>query len=76
MNSPVTPRKVMVVLQFSAAIILITASIIVTQQLRKVQQRQVGYVKNNLIYTVMEGDVEKNYMLIKEELLAWVRQPP
>ncbi|MGB3145300.1 MAG: ABC transporter permease [Maribacter sp.] len=70
MNSPVTPRKVLVVLQFSAAIILITASIIVTQQLSKVQQRQAGYVKNNLIYIVMEGDVEKNYMLIKEELLA------
>jgi len=70
MNNPITPRKVLVVLQFSAAIILITASIIVTQQLRKVQDRQTGYSKSNLIYSVMEGDVEKNYMLIKEELLA------
>lgn len=70
MNSPITPRKVLVVLQFSAAIILITASIIVTQQLRKVQDRQTGYAKNNLVYSVMEGDVEKNYMLIKEELLV------
>ncbi len=70
MNSPITPRKVLVVLQFSAAIILITASIIVTQQLKKVQDRQAGYTKNNLVYSIMEGDVEKNYMLIKEELLA------
>ncbi|MGC1515437.1 MAG: ABC transporter permease, partial [Maribacter sp.] len=69
MNGTVTPRKVMVVLQFAAAIILITASIIVTQQLKKVQDRQSGYIKNNLIYTIMEGDVEQNYMLIKEELL-------
>jgi len=69
-KSPVTPRKVLVVLQFSSAIILITASLIVTQQLNKVQDRQTGYSKNNLIYTIMEGDVEKNYSLIKEELLA------
>ena len=70
MNGTVTPRKVMVVLQFAAAIILITASIIVTQQLKKVQDRQSGYIKNNLIYTIMEGDVEQNYKLIKEELLT------
>ena len=70
LNSPITPRKVLVVLQFSMAIILITATIIVKQQLKKVQDRQTGYAKNNLVYSIMEGDVEKNYTLIKEELLA------
>lgn len=70
MNSPVTPRKVLVVLQFTAAIILITASMVVMEQLQKVQDRQTGYAKNNLVYSIMEGDVEKNYSLIKEELLA------
>lgn len=68
-NAAVTPRKVLVVVQFSSAIILITASIIVSQQLKKVQDRQSGYSKNNLIYTFMEGDIEKNYELIKNELL-------
>ena len=70
MNTVLTPRKVLVVLQFSAAIILITASIIVTQQLNKVQGRETGYAKNNLIYTVMEGDMGKNYSTLKQELLA------
>lgn len=69
-SAPITPRKVLVVLQFSVAIILITASIIVTQQLKKVQDRQSGYSKNNLIYSIIEGDLEKNYTLIKNELLA------
>ncbi len=69
MNSSITPRKVLVVLQFAAAIIFITASIIVMQQLNKVQDRQAGYNKNNLIYTEIEGDMEKNYNLIKNELL-------
>lgn len=70
LNASVTPRKILVVLQFSAAIILITASIIITQQMRKVQDRQSGYSKNNLIYSMLEGDLEKNYTLIKEELIA------
>ncbi|MEM8998674.1 MAG: ABC transporter permease [Bacteroidota bacterium] len=69
-NTLVTPRKVLVVLQFSAAIVLITATLIIRQQLNKVQERQLGYAKNNLIYTVMEGDMHKNYMLIKEALLS------
>lgn len=69
-NTAVTPRKILVILQFSAAIILITSSIIVSQQLKKVQDRQMGYAKNNLVYSVIQGDSEKNYSLIKEELLA------
>ncbi len=68
-NAMITPRKVLVVLQFSIAIILITSSIIVTQQLQKVQDRQTGYAKNNLVYAAIDGDIEKNYALIKEELL-------
>lgn len=70
MDTPITPRKVLVVFQFTVAIILISATMIVGQQLRKVEDRQTGYAKNNLVYTIMEGDTEKNYTLIKEELLA------
>ncbi|UII77706.1 ABC transporter permease [Flagellimonas sp. HMM57] len=70
MSASVTPRKVLVVLQFSAAILLITASIIVSQQLRKVQDRESGYAKNNLVYVTMVGDMEKNYTLIKKALLT------
>ncbi|WP_109301829.1 ABC transporter permease [Aquimarina sp. AU474] len=69
-SAAVTPRKILVVLQFSVAIILITSSIIVIQQLKKVQDRQTGYARNNLIYTTIQGEVDKNYSLIKKELLA------
>ncbi|PIB38209.1 ABC transporter permease [Maribacter sp. 4G9] len=68
-DAMVTPRKVLVILQFSVAIVLITASLIITQQLHKVQNRQLAYAKNNLIYSSLEGDMEKNYDLIKTELL-------
>lgn len=69
-NALVTPRKVMVVTQFSFAILLIIATIVVRRQIETAQNRQVGYSKDNLVYHFMEGDVEKNYSIIKQELLS------
>lgn len=69
MNTLITPRKVLVVIQFSVAIVLITATIVVKEQIKKVQNRQMGYNKDNLVYVEMEGDAEKKYDLIKAELL-------
>jgi len=69
-NALVTPRKVLVVLQFSFAIILIICTIIVKQQIDYAQNRDAGYNKDNLVYQYMTGDIPKNYPLIKNELLA------
>ena len=66
----ITPRKVLVVLQFTFAIILIICTIIVKQQIDYAKERQTGYDKNNLVYHFFTGDIEKNYTLIKNELLA------
>jgi len=69
-NALITPRKVLVVLQFTFAIILIICTIIVKQQIDYARERETGYNKNNLIYHFMTGDIEKNYLLIKNELLS------
>ncbi|MBI2731624.1 MAG: ABC transporter permease [Sphingobacteriales bacterium] len=69
-NALVTPRKVLVVTQFAFAIILIIGTIIVRQQLLNAQDRQTGYSKDNLVFSFLEGDMEKNYPLIKNELLS------
>jgi putative ABC transport system permease protein len=66
----VTPRKVLVVLQFTFAIILIICTIIVKQQIDYAQDRDTGYNKDNLVYHFMTGDITKNYTLIKNELLG------
>ncbi|WP_184549459.1 ABC transporter permease [Mucilaginibacter sp. FT3.2] len=68
-NSLVTPRKVLVVLQFTFAIALIICTIIVQHQINYAQARDTGYSRNNLIYVSMQGDVSKNYDLIKLDLL-------
>jgi putative ABC transport system permease protein len=68
-NALITPRKILVVLQFSFAIILIICTMIVKQQISYAQGRGSGYDKNNLIFHDMTGDIPKNYPLIKQELL-------
>jgi predicted permease len=67
-NALVTPRKVLVVFQFSIAILLIVATLIVLKQLRYAQSRENGYDKNNLVYVMMQGDMQKNYHVIVNEL--------
>ena len=69
-NTLIAPRKVLVVLQFTFAISLIIATIIVNRQLKNAQDRQMGYSKDGLVYVMMVGDVQKNYTLIKNELLS------
>jgi ABC-type antimicrobial peptide transport system permease subunit len=66
----VTPRKILVVLQFTFAIALIICTIIVEQQIKYAQSRDTGYDKNKLVYTFIQGDNEKHYDLIKNELLS------
>jgi len=64
-----SPRKVLVVLQFTFAVILIICTIVVQNQIRFAQNRQTGYSANNLIYVDFVGDIEKNYPLIKQDLI-------
>lgn len=66
----ISPRKVLVVIQFTFAIFLIICTVIIRQQIDFVQKRDTGYNKNNLIYHLITGDIFKNYSLIREELLS------
>ncbi|MGH2646346.1 MAG: ABC transporter permease [Ginsengibacter sp.] len=68
-GSLITPRKVLVVLQFTFAIALIICTIVVEQQVKYAQSRETGYDRKNLAYVFLQGDIDKNYALIKNELL-------
>jgi putative ABC transport system permease protein len=65
----VTPRRVLVVLQFTFAIILIISTLIVVEQIRYAQQRDTGYDRSELVYHFATGDLNKNYAMVKNELL-------
>ena len=65
----VTPRKILVVSQFTFAIILIICTLIIIQQIKYAGERKTGYDRNNLAYVFLEGDIPKNYESIKNDLI-------
>jgi len=63
-------RKVLVVLQFSFAIILIICTLIIRKQIQYGEDRDAGYNRHNLVYTFTQGDANKYYASIRNELLG------
>jgi putative ABC transport system permease protein len=64
----VLPRRILVVAQFAISILLISATIIIYQQISFIKGRDMGYNPNNLIMVNSSGDINKNFAAIKEEL--------
>ena len=62
-------RKGLVILQFAVSIILIIATIIIYQQIQHVKNRSLGFNKNNLIQIPMQGDMQKHFDIIKQDLV-------
>lgn len=69
-RAALSPRKVLVVVQFSFAIVLIISTLIVVQQIRHAQNRDAGYDRGKVVYHWMTGDLGKNFAQVKQELLA------
>lgn len=65
----IVPRRILVVSQFVISILLISATIIVYQQIQHVKNRDIGYNDNNLIMIPSTPDISKNYVVVKQELL-------
>ena len=63
-------RKGLVILQFTISISLIIGTIIVYQQIQHIKNREMGYNKENLVQTGLQGDVQRNFSVIKQELLS------
>jgi putative ABC transport system permease protein len=63
------PRKVLVVVQFTASITLIIGTVVVFRQIQFAQNRPVGYSRDGLVaIPIMTNDIHKNYEAVKEEL--------
>ena len=65
----VLPRRILVVAQFVISILLISATIIVYQQIQHIKSRDMGYNPDNLIMIPATPDTQKNFAVIKQELL-------
>lgn len=65
-----TPRRVLVVLQFTISIFLTICTLVVARQIRYGQDRDIGYNKEQLIYARLNGALEKNFTPFRQELLS------
>jgi len=63
------PRHILVVGQFAISILLISATIIIYQQIQHIKNRDIGYDPNNLIMVPASDDTQKNYAAIRDELV-------
>ncbi len=63
-------RKGLVVTQFAISIILIISTLIIFQQIQHVKSRALGYNKNDLIYSSVQGNLQSNFNVIKNDLKA------
>jgi putative ABC transport system permease protein len=66
----ILPRHILVISQFVISILLISATIIVYQQIQHVKDRDMGYNPNNLVMIPSTPDTDKNFAAIKHELVA------
>jgi ABC-type antimicrobial peptide transport system permease subunit len=63
------PRKILVILQFGFSIFLIIGTLVIYDQIQLVKNRQLGYEQENLISVDLNEELDKNYKVIKNELL-------
>ncbi len=63
-------RKGLVVVQYSASIVLIISTIIIYQQIQHNKNRDLGFDKSQVLTTALQGDMAKHLPLIKSQLLA------
>lgn len=69
-NNAVTPRKFLVSLQFFFSICLIVGMVVIYKQIEHVKARDIGYNREGLIMITSNEELNKNYTVIREKLLA------
>ena len=69
-HAVINPRKVLVVLQFSFAILLIICTMVVVRQIGYAQDRLAGYDRGRILYHWTTGDINDRYPAIRQAILA------
>jgi len=62
-------RKGLVVFQFALSIFLILGMIVIYRQINYIHNKNLGFAKEDLLYIPLEGELQKNFLTFKEELL-------
>lgn len=60
-------RKSLVVFQFVLSLVLLIATLVISRQTDYIQNKNLGYDRENLIYIPVEGDLIKKYDVFRQE---------
>lgn len=63
-------RKGLVVFQFSLSMVFIIATLIIAQQVRFIQAKNLGFDKDNLVYIPIERGLGERFSLFKQQLAS------
>ena len=59
-------RKILVVFQFTLAVILIAGAMVATRQLTFMRSAELGYNKHNLVHIALRGNLNQEYEMLKQ----------
>lgn len=62
------PRKILVMLQFGFAVVLIISTIVILKQIDLAKSRDLGYEQEGLITIPLTDEIDEKYDLIKQDL--------
>ncbi len=62
-------RKVLVVAQFSMSVILIIGTVVVFSQLKFIQNKNLGFQKENIVHVPIDDVIKSNIDVVKQKLL-------
>ncbi len=66
----VTPRKLLIITQFTFTVVLLISTMVIHKQIKYAQDRPVGYDRNQLVYVETTGPMRKNFELLRQDLLG------
>jgi putative ABC transport system permease protein len=62
-------RKILVVFQFTLAVILISGALVAARQLTYMRSADVGYNKHNLVHIALRGNLNLEYEMLKQNFM-------
>ena len=68
-QSAFSPRKGLVVLQFTFAIVLIIGTLVIRQQISYARERDNGYNQNNLLFSYLNGNLSSHVTALQQDLI-------
>ncbi len=63
------PRRILVMCQFAVSLVLIISTLVIYQQHNYMENKDVGFDRENIVYLPMYGEIQRNFEAMKARIL-------